>query len=279
MYWPMFLLIGIFILAWLVTLGIREKILNMIISSGFVRPNFKGENIPLAAGIVFFITTLIVAAPLYLLGSTELRNQLPLFLFVVTGATCLGLLDDFWGSREASGLGGHLKALLRGNLTTGAVKAIGGGVVALVAGAYLYPGQLVQIIDSTLIIALSANLINLFDLRPGRAGKIYILLYLILLPAFWGLSAGIFATLLLGCLVALLPTDLKARAMMGDAGSNTLGMVIGFAAAAGLGGYQRAAYLVFLILIHIITEKYSLTKIIAGNSVLNYLDLWGREKQ
>lgn len=269
----------VFISTWLVTLGIREKILNMIMTGGFVRPNFKGQNIPLAAGVIFFITTLMVMVPLYLLGPVDLRSQVPVFLFVVTGATCLGLLDDFWGTRDASGLRGHFKALFRGHLTTGAIKAIGGGLIALMVGAYLYPGQPVKILDSALIIALSANLINLFDLRPGRAGKVYILLYFILLPAFWGGTAGVWATMLLGSLVALLPVDLKARAMMGDAGSNTLGMVIGFTAAASLGGYYRVAFLTVLILMHLITEKYSLTKIIAGHTVLNYLDMLGRGKE
>jgi UDP-N-acetylmuramyl pentapeptide phosphotransferase/UDP-N-acetylglucosamine-1-phosphate transferase len=269
----------VFALAFIVTLLIRNKILDMIISGGFVRPNFKGENIPLAAGVVFFITTVTVTMPLFLFWPEYMRNQALVFLFAVAGATCLGLVDDFWGARDASGLLGHFKALFNGRVTTGAVKAIGGGILALVAGAQLYPGNYVKIIDSSLIIALSANLINLFDLRPGRAGKMYILLYLILLPAVWGRPEGVMATMVLGGLVAFLPVDLKARAMMGDAGSNTLGMVAGITAAASLQGYSRFIFLGALILIHIITERYSLTRIIAGNTLLNYLDMLGRGKE
>ncbi len=87
------------------------------------------------------------------------------------------------------------------------------------------------------------------------------------------------ATMTLGALLAFLPADFKARAMMGDAGSNTLGIVIGLTAAASLDGYFRAGYLATLLIMHIITEKYSLTRIISGNVVLNYLDMLGREKK
>ena len=38
----------------------------------------------------------------------------------------------------------------------------------------------------------------------------------------------------------------------------------------------KIGWLVFLVLIHILTEKYSLTKIIEKNKVLNFLDRLGR---
>lgn len=251
----------------------------MITEADFVRPNFKGEKIPLAAGVVFFIAAVIVVLPLFFLWPPGLRDTALLYLLAMSGAAFLGLMDDFWGSREASGLMGHFKALARGRLTTGAVKALGGGMLALILAARLYPNDIWKVMDSALIIALSVNLLNLFDLRPGRAGKVFILLYIILLPAALGSPEAVMATMTLGALLAFLPVDLKARAMMGDAGSNTLGMVIGLTAAASLEGYYRTGYLAALVIIHIITEKYSLTRIISGNYVLNYLDMLGREKE
>jgi len=265
-------------LAFIITLTIREKILGMIAEAGFVRPNFKGENIPLAAGVVFFISLVGALMPLLFIWPDTWREQALLYLLAMAGATFLGLMDDVWGSREASGLMGHFKALLRGRLTTGAVKALGGGVLALILAGQLFPGDIWRILDSALIIALSVNLVNLFDLRPGRAGKVFILIYFILLPTALGSPAAVPATMVLGALLAWLPVDLKAKAMMGDAGSNTLGIVVGLLAAATLEGYFRAGYLVALVIMHIITERYSLTKIIAGNAVLNYLDMLGREK-
>jgi hypothetical protein len=38
----------------------------------------------------------------------------------------------------------------------------------------------------------------------------------------------------------------------------------------------RVLWLVFLIFIHILTEKYSLTKIIENNRFLNFIDKLGR---
>jgi UDP-N-acetylmuramyl pentapeptide phosphotransferase/UDP-N-acetylglucosamine-1-phosphate transferase len=269
----------VFILAFVVTIITRDKLMTVIAGSGFTRPNYKGENIPLAAGVVFFITALAVSTPLFIFWPGGIRNTVLIFLFAMAGATCLGLMDDFWGSRETSGLAGHFKALCKGNLTTGAVKALAGGMLALIVGAQLYPGNAWRIMDSALIIALSVNMVNLFDLRPGRAGKVYILFYFVLLPAALGEPEAIIATMVLGSLAAFLPADLKARTMMGDAGANTLGVVLGITASASLDGYYRAGYLTVLVILHLVTEKYSLTRIIAGNSLLNYLDMLGREKE
>lgn len=274
----LFLTTGFF-LAFFISCLLREKILNLITKSGFVRPNFKKEDIPLGAGVIFFITTLIITLPLFFLWTEDKCNNVILILFAMAAFTSLGLMDDFWGTRESSGLLGHFRALLKGNLTTGTIKALGGGILALILGTQLYPDNLLRIIDSSLIIALSVNMVNLFDLRPGRAGKIYILLYLILLPAALDNPEAIIATIVLGSLVAFLPADLKARAMMGDAGANTLGVVVGITAAASLEGYFRTGYLIALVLIHILTERYSLTRIISRNTVLNYLDMLGREKE
>jgi len=268
-----------FLITFILVLVTRESIIAMIKSGGFTRSNFKNIEIPLSAGVIFFISSLPAFFLIFLLAGPKLHGMLLLFLFATGGATLLGLVDDFLGSRETTGLTGHFKALFTGKLTTGAVKALGGGTLALIAATYLYPGQLFRIIDSALIIALSVNLLNLFDLRPGRAGKVYIILVLAMLPFLAGNEMLIPVAITTGALAAYLPADLKARAMMGDAGSNTLGMVIGVSAAAALDGYFRVGYLAFLLIMHIITEKYSLTRIISGNSLLNYLDMLGRDKE
>lgn len=266
-------------LALIITLPVRDKVLAMIVQGGFTRPNFKGMDIPLSAGVIFFISALPVSFLLLVAAPSAVGDTLRLYLFAMAAATCLGLIDDFWGARDTSGLLGHFRALLAGRLTTGAVKALGGGVLGLLLGAQLFPAQLWKIVDSSLMIALSINLLNLFDLRPGRAGKIFVLLCLGLLPFVFGRPEMVPVAMVLGALLAFLPADLKAGAMMGDAGSNTLGVVIGITAAATLDGYYRAAYLALVLLVHVITEKYSLTRIISANPVLNYLDMLGREKE
>lgn len=70
--------------------------------------------------------------------------------------------------------------------------------------------------------------------------------------------------------------DLKAKAMMGDTGSNVLGISIGILFVLGYSGPIRISWLVVLVLIHILTEKYSLTKIIEKNKFLSFIDKLGR---
>ena len=135
--------------------------------------------------------------------------------------------------------------------------------------------DIVDIIVNTLIIALSTNLMNLFDLRPGRAIKAYLV---IMIPIYITLTGytKVFPLLILPNVLAYFNIDLKARGMMGDTGSNVLGISIGVLMALGYGIKVRLAWLVFLILMHLITEKFSLTKIIEKNRVLKFIDNLGR---
>ncbi len=267
------------LITWLVTAPVVE----MISHSGFVRPNFKGESIPVGVGFIFLLVVIGGLTIDYLFLPGLLGQGAMLMLMGLAVITFLGLVDDFLGSRDYSGLRGHLKALLKGKLTTGGLKAVGGGVLALlITLAYLRPetwtfSVALDIIVSTLIMALSINTINLLDLRPGRAAKGFLLLAVIFSALLWGSDNILPLALIMGSLVLYLPWDLKARVMMGDTGSNALGLVIGMVAALSLQGAVKLFYLLFLVLFHVLTEKYSLTQLIANNKILNYLDQLGRK--
>jgi len=88
-----------------------------------------------------------------------------------TGAAAFGGYDDIAGSGDRRGFRGHLGALAHGEVTTGAVK-IGGIGATGVAAAALDGGPAVDVVLNSALIASSANLLNLFDLRPGRALKV-----------------------------------------------------------------------------------------------------------
>ncbi|HEX3514918.1 MAG TPA: hypothetical protein VHT26_13045, partial [Trebonia sp.] len=89
------------------------------------------------------------------------------------GAAAFGTYDDLAGSGKRRGLRGHLGALAHGEVTTGAVKLLGIGATGLGSALFL-DGQRkpADVVINTGIIAGSANLLNLFDLRPGRAIKV-----------------------------------------------------------------------------------------------------------
>ncbi|RGA03648.1 hypothetical protein DI270_017940, partial [Microbispora triticiradicis] len=66
------------------------------------------------------------------------------------------------------------------------------------------------------------------------------------------------------------------RAMLGDAGANALGALLGLAATARLNRPARLAALAAVAGLTAASEKISFTKVIAGNPVLNRLDMLGR---
>ncbi len=259
---------------WLFSRQTVKAVMNMITEAGFVRPNFRGDEIPVGAGLVFFLSALAVYTVAFIFLPDYFQYKIFSLLLALACFTLLGLIDDVWGSRSVTGIKGHLLSLCRGRLTTGGLKAAGGGVVGLLLAASA--GDWTMIPLNALIIALSVNSINLMDLRPGRAGKVFLLLWLVLLAAMPGRVEMILTAVVAGALLAYLPYDLKARAMMGDTGANTLGACLGMAVVWLLETPYKIVFLLLLIAFHVFTEKYSLTRIIAENRLLNYLDELGR---
>ncbi|MEN6348615.1 MAG: hypothetical protein ABFD08_04340 [Syntrophomonas sp.] len=250
-------------------------ILPMLKENGAVRRNYRGVEIPVSAGITFPLT-LITVFILYALSSPFRQIYYP-FLIGIIAISFLGFIDDMLGQRDALGFKGHFGALLKGRMTTGGLKAVGGGLIAFFL-AVLLSSSWCNIILNTLLIALFTNMLNLLDLRPGRAIKGF-LFFLVLVAA---LAAGkldwLLLAPLLGAVVCYFAYDLKAKAMMGDAGSNVLGLALGYICAAGLSLSIRTGILVFLILVHIYTEKYSLTETIEKVPLLRAVDQLGRSQ-
>jgi hypothetical protein len=185
------------------------------------------------------------------------------------GAAAFGAYDDLAGSGERRGFRGHLGALRQGEVTTGAVKLGGIGVTGIVSAA-LAGGSAVDVILNAGLVAGGANLLNLFDLRPGRAIKVAAASGVLL-----GAAGQDSVAAPLGAALALLPEDLGERAMLGDAGANALGAMLG-ASAAGLSRPVRITLLAGIAGLTAASEKVSFTKVIARTPALNWLDMLGR---
>lgn len=248
-------------------------LLPMLKETGAVRQNYQGIDIPVSAGISFPLVTIGVFA-MYLPLSLFKSSYYPFLLGIIT-LCLLGFIDDMLGQRDALGFKGHFGALFKGKLTTGGLKALGGGMIAFFL-ALLQAMGWVDLLINTMLMALFTNMLNLLDLRPGRAIKGY-LLFLIGIIALAGAQIDwLIIVPLLGAVIYYLAIDLKARAMMGDAGSNVLGLALGYISVISLSQPYRAGILLFLILLHIYTEKYSLTKTIEKYPLLRAVDNLGR---
>lgn len=262
------------IIGYLLSLIMIPFLFQMLRDTGAVRPNYRGEEIPVGAGIFMpFVYCAIVVA------MQRLEIRWLVFLFGITYFGLLGLVDDLLGSRSSTGFKGHFASLMRGKLTTGALKALGGGLGALLISSFASPhSPWWQILTGALLIALAANTLNLFDLRPGRAIKVFFLWFLALI--FVGWKSGNFSLLtpMAGCALAYAPHDLKARAMLGDTGSNMLGAALGMVSAWTLSFSAQVGVVVFLLALHLFTERYSLTAIIERNELLRFLDNLGRSE-
>ena len=185
------------------------------------------------------------------------------------GAAAFGAYDDLAGSGDRRGFRVHLGALRHGEVTTGAVKLGGIGATGIISAA-LAGGSPADVILNAVLVAGGANLINLFDLRPGRAIKVAAVSGVLIGAAGQdGVAAPLAAA------VALLPEDLGERAMLGDAGANALGAMLG-ASAAGLSRPARIALLAGIAGLTAASEKVSFTKVIQRTPALNWLDMLGR---
>jgi UDP-N-acetylmuramyl pentapeptide phosphotransferase/UDP-N-acetylglucosamine-1-phosphate transferase len=247
---------------------------------GVRKPNYLGRRLPAAAGLLFPL----IGLPALWFSGLEARVRLS-GLLVVAVLGIVGLLDDvFAARRQARGLRGHLMALARGRLTTGAVKALGGLAAGFAAGCILHPGQPSAIVLDALLIALTANVLNLLDLRPGRCLKGFGLLSaLAVVGGFLGVGEeGVeHVVRLLGPVAAAAivsaPADFAGRTMMGDVGANVLGAAAGLALALSLGPWERLAAVVVLVAVHLVCERVSLSDLIARSRLLSFLDRLGAD--
>jgi UDP-N-acetylmuramyl pentapeptide phosphotransferase/UDP-N-acetylglucosamine-1-phosphate transferase len=213
----------------------------------------------------------LASFPVYLVSLREPRAWV--ILAAIVGFGLLGLIDDIYGTREAGGFSGHIGLLRKGRVSTGLIKAVVGGLLGLFLGFAAAGFRPVPGIINGFLIALCANLLNLLDLRPGRAVSCFWLV-LFLLAVTGAVEAGRLVLLLPLLIPAVWVTwlDRSARVMLGDAGSNVLGAVIGLVLAYELGMVWRLVAIVLIAAVHVYSERRSISALIEGNRFLKSVD-------
>ena len=127
-----------------------------------------------------------------------------------------------------------------------------------------FRAPLARKVSGAILVGLAANTLNQLDTRPGRALKAYLV--------------GAAATgAPLGTAVLLLTYDLREMGMLGDAGSNALGSMLGLRSVSRLTERGRWIAIGALAGLTIFGERRSLGELIERTPVLRELDALGRE--
>jgi UDP-GlcNAc:undecaprenyl-phosphate/decaprenyl-phosphate GlcNAc-1-phosphate transferase len=259
--------------------GLRE--------GGHTRLNYRDRALAHPFGVLIAVAALVALIPLTLvaqLASTAVfePRAVPIALYAL-GVMLLGLIDDTLARDrpEAAGVPahrgwrGHGAAAMRGELSTGVLKAAGSLGLALFAMSYLGLSNARWLLAAGVLV-LATNVFNLLDLRPGRSAKAFVLLGAGLvigsqsLRPLW--TIGLFAA---PALVAGL-YDLRERSMLGDTGANLLGALAGLWLVLTLSGIGQVIALALLAAITLYGEIRSLSALIDRTPVLRELDSWGR---
>lgn len=198
------------------------------------RRNHAGQTVHLYAGPAVVVGTVLAtsAAP-----TVPVRVRRATALAVLGAAAC-GAYDDLRDTGPR-GFRAHWGALRRGRITTGSVKLFGVGAAGLAAGALLRDRAADRLLAGV-AIAGSAHLLNLLDVRPGRAVKAALTVSGLRLigsqpRAARGDGGATLAAAAFGAAAAVAYDDLGERTMLGDTGAHALGAGVGVALVAGSG--------------------------------------------
>lgn len=239
------------------------------------RTSFSGGSVSLTEGVA--AVGAVLAGNIFA-GGKKLRRGA---LSATCAAAAAGWIDDRCENKFAArgkGFRGHLGALKNGEITSGLLKILIIGSGSLCASRIIREnggsrvGRISDTAVNTVVTAGMANLLNLFDLRPGRSLKVAAALSALTLP---GRGRGI-GSAVLGSAVCLLPDDLAGKTMLGDLGANALGASLGVALSASRSRTLRLLSLSGITALTLLSEKVSFSRVIEDSEILSALDRLGR---
>jgi UDP-GlcNAc:undecaprenyl-phosphate/decaprenyl-phosphate GlcNAc-1-phosphate transferase len=227
------------------------------------RPNYRGRKVFFPLGVLLLAT-----------AGFALTAGVNRWLVFLVGVGYLGLLDDLAGGRPR-GWRGHGLALARGELSTGAIKAVGTTALAAYAAAGT-AAEGAEYLGEVLVLALSAHLGNLIDTRPGRTEKALAVTALAVCIASWSLAPLGPIAVLLPAVAACAWLTLRERAMLGDTGASLIGGMIGVLLVTTLSVPGVGVALAGLIAISLYGEFRSISAAIERVPLFHRLDSLGR---
>ncbi|MCA1830523.1 MAG: hypothetical protein LC663_03290 [Actinobacteria bacterium] len=269
--------IGVAALAAFVTIRV-SKFLGI---SGPIRTvNYRGLSVPSGAGIAIVLGvlgTLALVSFVDVLHHTgrldDARGQTFGFFFTGAAFALLGLWDDLAGSAQQRGWRAHIGSIRRGEASAGAIKLVGGSLLAFSLAAVRHESFLWTLVGA-LVVALSADSFNLLDVRPGRSVKAFILAMVVLILVPGPLNVAPLVAMGAAALF-FLPFDLRERVMLGDTGAMALGAMVGWGIFLA-GHLAELVALAVFVMMHAVADRPGLSKLIDGVPPLRALDRAGR---
>lgn len=256
------------------TLCFKPRLISLLREGGMVVKNYWGKDLVSGAGLVLLLPLMVSLLPLRnIIG----RDNMMAYICMLLSMALAGYLDDSLGGNRAKGFKGHLKGLLKGHISTGIMKII----FALITGfilSGLYFSNPWDMIFHTLLFSLCVNIINLLDLRPGRAIKSF--MAILIIPVLSSGSRNIWILLpVLAGLMVYTGDELKEIYMLGDTGSNLLGGILGFYMIKSPPSGVKYAFFLILGLLNLVSEFRSFSKIIESVPLLRRMDKLGQLKK
>lgn len=248
------------------------------------RENYRAHELATASGLLLVAAVVAVEGARAILGVAGVVDggtsaARTATLLAVGAFGFLGLADDLLGDGRDRGLTGHVRAAVRGRVTTGFVKLGGGASVALVLAGALVGDDAGRVLLDGALIALAANMGNLFDRAPGRTLKVGLAAGAALLVVAGTSAAGVALAGVLGAAAGLLAADLSERSMLGDTGANALGAALGVGAVLVLGDTTRTVVTAVLLGLTLLSEVVSFSRVIDAVPPLRVLDRLGRVRE
>ena len=267
--------------------GIALAVCRLVIPGAparVMRRNVRGADVPAVLGFPLAaagLTGVVLVALVLVATSTTVIDESVAVAWVLVLMAAAGMWDDLRGDERPRGFAGHLGALKGRAVTGGVVKIVAAVAAGAFAAAFL-PARGASSVAHTLevvaLVGLSANLINLLDRAPGRAAKVSFLLAIPLLAlGRRGWTAA--AMPVFSALAVTTYFDLREEAMLGDAGANPVGAVIGVGLAAALEEPGRIATIAVLVALNLASERWSFSAAIEAAAPLRWFDGLGRKDQ
>lgn len=258
----------------------RFAMQRLIPNAPLRRSNYRGVPVATGLGIAVFAGFVVACGVLALLSEISAGWVAPgVWILPLAAGGVFGLLGLFDDAASAltpdadKGLRGHTHALSGGRLTSGALKMVAGSAAGFALAAPATEGFAFALAGGA-IIAMSAHVMNAFDLRPGRAAKLFVAGAIPLAIVAGPLRAVVFAAI--GAVIAALPDDLRERAMLGDAGAGALGAIAGSTALLISTRTTLLITLAVLAVLTVIAEGPTISRMIERVPFLRAADRWGR---